>query len=292
MPMGQQVESGRLAIIAGNGRLPLYVAEAARRQGEQPFIFALRDESSTDWKEFDHEPIGIGEIARFKRRADELGIDRIVMSGGVSRRPPLRDMRLGLSGFLEIPRMIRTIIGGGDNTVLTAVIELLENGRRKVISVQDIAPSLLSELGPIGRIAPDEASRKDLKVAVKAAKLIGTLDFGQGAIAVGGRVVALEGPEGTDAMLARVADLKQAGRVSAKRRGVLVKLCKAEQDVRVDLPSAGLATVKNAHAAGLAGVALEAGRSLLLDAGEVRAFADSHDMFVIGIDVEAVEGGR
>jgi len=286
--MGPQLDAGRLAIIAGNGRLPLYVAEAARRQGEQPFIFALKDESSADWTGFDHEQIGIGEIARFKRRADELGIDRIIMSGGVSRRPPLRDMRLGLSGLLKIPKMIRTIIGGGDNTVLTAVIELLENGRRKVISVQDIAPSLLSESGPVGKVAPDKASLQDLKAAVKAARLIGTLDFGQGAIAVGGRVVALEGPEGTDAMLARVADLKRAGRISAKRRGVLVKLCKPEQDVRVDLPSAGLATVEHAHAAGLAGVALEAGRSLLLDAEAVKAFADSHDMFVVGIDAEAV----
>lgn len=289
--MGQQLDAGRLAIIAGNGRLPLYVAEAARRRGEQPFIFALRNESSADWTGFDHEQIGIGEIARFKRRADELGIGRIVMSGGVSSRPPLTDMRLGLAGLLKIPTMIRTIIGGGDNTVLTAVIGLLENGRRKVISVQDIAPSLLSELGPIGKIAPDDASLKDLKVAVKAARLIGTLDFGQGAVAVGGRVVALEGPEGTDAMLARVADLKQAGRISSKRRGVLVKLCKPGQDIRVDLPSAGLATVENAHAAGLAGVALEAGRSLLLDADKAKAFADSHDMFVIGIEPETIEGG-
>jgi hypothetical protein len=290
--MSQQVGSGRLAIIAGNGKLPLYVAEAARERGEQPFIFALKGESSADWAGFDHDEIGIGEIARFKKRAAELGIGRIVMSGGVSRRPPLRDMRLGLAGFLKIPKMIRTIIGGGDNTVLAAVIDLLENDRSKVIGVQDVVPSLLAAPGPIGKVEPDEASRRDIAAAVKAARLIGTLDIGQGAIAVGGRVVALEGPEGTDAMLARVADLKQTARVSAARRGVLVKLCKVQQDVRVDLPSAGLATIRNAHAAGLAGVALEVGRSLLLDADEVRAFADSHDMFVIGIDPETIGEAR
>jgi DUF1009 family protein len=89
-------------------------------------------------------------------------------------------------------------------------------------------------------------------------------------------------------MLARVADLKATARISAKRRGVLVKLCKTHQDVRVDLPSAGLATIRNAHAAGLAGVALEAGRSLLLDADEVRAFADAHDMFVMGIEPDII----
>jgi len=290
--MTQQVAGGRLAIIAGSGKLPLYVARAARERGEQPFIFALKDESTADWTGFDHAPISIGEIAAFKKRAADLGIDRIIMSGGVSRRPPLRDMRLGLSGLLKIPKMIRTIIGGGDNTVLTAVIDLLENDRRKVISVQDVVPSLLADLGPIGKVQPDDAGLKDIAAAVKAARLIGTLDIGQGAVAVGGRVVALEGPEGTDAMLDRVASLKQAGRISPKRHGALVKLCKLQQDVRVDLPSAGLATVENAHAAGLAGVALEAGRSLLLDAEEVRAFADSHDMFVVGIDPDAIEAGR
>lgn len=290
--MGQQGEGGRLAIIAGSGKLPLYVAEAARERGEVPYIFALRGDSSADWRSFEHEEIGIGEIARFKTRAADLGIGRIVMSGGVSRRPPLRDIRLGLSGYLKIPKIIRTIVGGGDNTVLTAVIDLLENDRRKVISVQDVVPSLLAALGPVGRVAPDDTAVRDIAAAVKAARLIGTLDIGQGAIAVGGRVVALEGPEGTDAMLSRVAGLKQSGRVSAKRRGVLVKLCKPQQDTRVDLPSAGLATIKNAHAAGLAGVALEAGRSLLLDADNVRAYADAHDLFVAGIDPDTFEAAR
>jgi hypothetical protein len=288
----QQVEGGRLAIIAGSGKLPLYVAKAARDRGEQPFIFALSNESTADWTGFDHAKISIGEIALFKKRAADLGIDRIIMSGGISRRPPLKDMRLGLSGLLKVPKMIRTIIGGGDNTVLTAVIDLLENDGRKVISVQDVVPALLAEFGPVGRIHPDDASRRDIAAAVKAARMIGSLDIGQGAVAVGGRVVALEGPEGTDAMLSRVGELKKAGRVSAKRRGVLVKLCKLQQDVRVDLPSAGLATVENAHAAGIAGVALEAGRSLLLDADEVKEFADSHDMFVIGIDPDEIEAAQ
>ena len=286
--MSQRVGGGRLAIIAGSGKLPLYAAQAARDKGEHPFIFALKGESSADWAGFDHLSIGLGEIALFKKQASDLGIDRIVLSGAVSRRPPLREVRLGLSGLLKIPSIIRTLAGGGDNMLLTAVIELLENDKRKVISVQDVVPSLLAELGAIGKVDPDAASQRDIAMAVEAARLIGRLDIGQGAIAVGGRVVALEGPEGTDAMLKRVAELKQAERVSSKRRGVLVKLCKQQQDLRVDLPSAGLETIRNAQAAGLAGVALEAGRSLLLDASDVKAFADSNDMFVIGIDPDAV----
>src|SRR5690606_21022602 len=103
----------------------------------------------------------------------------------------------------------------------------------------------------------------------RAARLLGELDIGQGVIAVGGRVVALEGPEGTDSMIDRINELRARGRIPTTRKGVLVKLCKPGQDVRVDLPSAGLSTASHALAAGLAGIALEAGRSLLLDRPEV-----------------------
>ncbi len=91
------------------------------------------------------------------------------------------------------------------------------------------------------------------------------LDVGQGAVSVGGRIVALEGVEGTDSMLERVATLRSAGRISPRRRGVLVKLCKPQQDIRADLPSIGISTIENLRQAGLAGVAVEAGRSLILE---------------------------
>jgi UDP-2,3-diacylglucosamine hydrolase len=275
---------GRLAIIAGSGKLPRYVADAASLAGEKPFIFALEGEVDSDWSAYDHVSIGLGDIARFKRMADDLGVDRIIMSGGVSRRPPIREVKLGWSGLLKIPGVIRKLTGGGDNTVLTAVIEFLETPGRRVIGAHEVAPDLLAQTGPLGAVAPDDA-------ALRAARLIGALDIGQGAIAVGGRVVALEGPEGTDAMIARVRDLKAAGRVSAKRKGVLVKLCKPGQDMRVDLPSAGLRTVTAAAEAGLAGIALEAGRSLLLDASDVKELADQHGLFVYGLEPDIGEGG-
>jgi DUF1009 family protein len=155
-----------------------------------------------------------------------------------------------------------------------------------------VAPGLVTKIGSIGRHASDKQSLADIKVSIKAARLLGELDIGQGVIAVGGRVVAMEGPEGTDAMIDRINELRTRGRISASRKGVLVKLCKPGQDVRVDLPSAGLSTVTHALAAGLAGIALEAGRSLLLDQPEVIDFADQHGLFIVGIDPETVGAGR
>ncbi len=91
----------------------------------------------------------------------------------------------------------------------------------------------------------------DIRQAVKAADALGLLDVGQGAVSVGGRIVALEGVEGTDRMIERVASLRAEGRISPRRRGVLVKLCKPQQDIRADLPSIGVSTILNAKKAGL-----------------------------------------
>jgi DUF1009 family protein len=102
---------------------------------------------------------------------------------------------------------------------------------------------------------------------------------------VGGRLVALEGVEGTDSMLARVSSLRAEGRISSRRKGVLVKLCKPQQDIRADLPTIGPSTVENAAKAGLAGIAVEAGRAFILDREAMLRTADDAGLFVCGIDV-------
>ncbi len=279
---------GRLAIIAGGGRLPHHVAEAAREAGEDPFIIPLTGEADGDWAGFDHEPLFVGDFAGVTRAFRARGVDRVVLSGGVRRRPDWRGIRPTIPFLFRMPRVVSTLLKGGDDTVLKMVIDLIESAGARVVGVQDILPSLLAETGPIGAVSPDDAALADIRAASEAATALGRLDIGQGAIAVGGRVVALEGPEGTDAMLARVAGLKAEGRISARRRGVLVKLCKPQQDVRADLPSVGPATIENAHAAGLAGVVVEAGRALVLDRRAVIGTADRLGLFLTGIERETM----
>ena len=275
---------GRLAIVAGSGKLPLYVAEAARARGDEPLIIAIRGETTADWSGFNHVVLGIGDVTGFRRITDQKDVDRIVLSGGVRVRPAWNEIRLNLATIWRLPGLVRTLMHGGDNLVLTTAIGLLEGEGRRVIGAQEVAPGLVATLGPIGGNAPDTRAEADIRVSIEAARLLGALDIGQGVIAVGGRVVALEGPEGTDSMIGRINELRARERISATRPGVLVKLCKPSQDLRVDLPSAGLSTIRNAKDAGLSGIALEAGRSLLLDRQEVIDFADSHGMFVTGID--------
>lgn len=289
--MDRHARNGRLAIVAGSGKLPLCVAEAARANGEEPLVFSLNGEADGDWSRFETIPIGIGDIAGFKRAARAAGVDRIVLSGAVRQRPQWNAIRLNPGTIWRLPKLVGMLMHGGDNKVLTTTIGLLEDDRMRVIGAHEIAPGLVTVIGPIGQCHPDQQAQADIKAATQAARRLGELDIGQGAIAVGGRVVALEGPEGTDSMIGRINMLRSQGRISTKRRGVLVKLCKPGQDVRVDLPSAGLATLANALDAGLAGVALEAGRSLLLDQPEVVEFADSNGLFILGIDPDHPEAG-
>jgi DUF1009 family protein len=278
--------AGRLAIIAGGGLLPSYVAEAARAAGENPVIVALKDESDRRWEAYDHAVIGIGDFAALEGLLNRYGIGRVVISGSVRRRPEWREVRPTLRTLMKMPAVIRTLLSGGDDKVLQMVIRLIEGNGRRVVGAHEIAPDLLAAVGPLGTAIPGEEDRRDINRAAEAAEMLGRLDVGQGAVAIGGRIVALEGLEGTDEMLERVAGLRAAGRISPRRRGALVKLCKPQQDIRADLPAIGVSTVLNAKKAGLAGVAVEAGRSLVLDRAAVLKAADEAGLFVCGIDRE------
>ncbi|MBB4192708.1 hypothetical protein GGE45_002275 [Rhizobium aethiopicum] len=284
MALTGDTAAGRLAIIAGGGLLPSYVAEAARAAGENPVIVALKDESDPRWEGYDHAVIGIGDFAALEGLFNRYGVGRVVMSGSVRRRPEWREVRPTLRILMKVPAAIRTLLSGGDDTVLQMVIRLIEGNGRRVVGAHEIAPDLLASVGPLGAAAPGEEDRRDISQAANAAETLGRLDVGQGAVSIGGRVVALEGLEGTDEMLDRVAGLRAAGRISPRRRGVLVKLCKPQQDIRADLPAIGVATILNAAKAGLAGIAIEAGRSLVLDRAAVISAADEAGLFVCGID--------
>ncbi|MFK0383090.1 LpxI family protein [Rhizobium sp. RM] len=276
--------SGRLAIIAGSGQLPLYVAGAARDMGENPFVVRLRDDSRLDWQGFDSAVISVGDVAGLGRLLKDKGIDRVVLSGAVARRPEWREIRPSAKILLRLPSIVRTLLSGGDDTVLQMVIKIIETLGARVIGAHEIAPGLLATTGPFGLHKPQEDDLRDIRKAAQAALALGTLDVGQGAVSVGGRIVALEGVEGTDAMLARVAALRAEGRISARRKGVLVKLCKPQQDIRADLPTIGVETVQNAARAGLAGIAVESGRALVLDRDAMLQAADAQGIFVCGID--------
>lgn len=282
---------GRLAILAGYGSLPLHVAQAAAQAGEDPFIIALKNEADADFSAFGCQTAAIGDARLIQSIIAREGIRRIILSGGVRRRPEMNGIRPTFSALIRLPRILQTLLSGGDDAVLRMVIQLFEGMGCTVCSVQDVAPDIVAKAGRLGTVSADKSDITNIQIAASGAQMLGQLDVGQGAVCVGGRIVALEAAEGTDAMLARVAELRNAGRISTRRKGVLVKLCKPQQDLRADLPTIGPATIREAIEAGLAGIAIEAGRSLFVDQAEALSIADSNGLFVYGLDLAVQDLG-
>ena len=272
----------RMAIVAGGGRLPIDLAQNLSARGHKPFVVMVRGEASPELASFEHKELALEELAALGAMFRQQRITHAVFAGAVTRRPKLSALKPSLGLLKLLPRVIAAL-GKGDDGALRAVASAVESFGVRVVGAHQIVPDLLAPEGQLAGIAPLKSDWRDIHAAAAAARAIGALDIGQGAVAIGGRAVALEGIEGTDAMLARVRDLRQHGRLAGKTRGVLVKCAKPGQELRMDLPAIGPATVMAAHEAGLVGIAVEAERSLVLDLGEVMTVADQLGLFVIGL---------
>lgn len=153
-----------------------------------------------------------------------------------------------------------------------------------MVGAHDIAPQLLCESGNIVGKAPGKKMMANIQLGITACKKLGGLDVGQAAIVEAGRIVALEGAEGTDAMILRVNDMRNSGQMPMQGKlGVLVKTMKPDQDMRADLPSIGPQTISNVKQAGLLGIALEADRTLILNRSETLAKAKAENIFIQGV---------
>lgn len=281
-----QLQPGdRVAIVAGGGRLPLDLAENLAARGHNPLVVTITGEADDVFASFDRVEMALEDGADlgplFKRR----GITHVVLAGSIARRPKLTALKPTLALLRILPRLV-VALTKGDDGALRALAGAIEARGVKVVGAHQIAPDLLASEGAIAKQSPQKSDWRDIDAAAAAARAIGALDIGQAAVAIGGRAIALEGIEGTDGLLERVRDLRSHGRLAGKARGVLVKCAKPGQELRMDLPSIGPATVRGAHAAGLAGIGVEAERSLILDLAGVIAEADRLGLFVVGLPPE------
>lgn len=276
--------TGRIGIVAGGGRLPLLVAESAAAGGVRPIVVLLQGEveDPSAYTAFTTENLVLERAAQLLPILKSHDVDRVVLAGAVARRPKLRDIKWDRRMISWLPP-VASALWQGDNVLLSALIGILEKHGIKVVGAHEVAPDLLTVEGPMTRAKPAKADLRDIEAARAAAQAIGQLDIGQAAVSIGGRVIALEGIEGTEGLLERVAALRGHGRLAGRKGGVLVKVSKPQQEVRADLPAIGPRTVEFAHRAQLSGIAVEAGRSLVLDGPEVVRLANKLGLFVLGL---------
>jgi DUF1009 family protein len=282
----------RIGIVAGGGALPIQVARALNDQHHRPFVLLAKGEADPGsiLHDQEHETLDLEDFGSLISTLKRHGVTHVVLAGEIKRRPRLTKMRVNAGLLAMLPSVIAGL-ARGDDGLLKIVVRCIERRGIRVVGAHEIVPDLLAAEGVLTKTAPQKSDWRDIEAARLAAEAIGSLDIGQAAIAIGGRVIALEGIEGTDGLLERAKELRGHGRIAGAKRGVLVKWSKPGQETRADLPSIGPKTVEAAQAAGLAGIAVEAGRSLVLDGPAVIASADALGLFVIGLRSKAVADG-
>jgi len=266
----------KLAILAGGGQAPRQIITACQDRARPFIVVCLEGHADDDLGVgVPHEIVALGSVQKLKDLCLREEVKEIVMVGRV-RRPSISEIKPDWLGLKLLGKIGLNALG--DDGLLRSIGKALEDecGVR-LVGASDITGDLLTPLGLLTQTGPDEAAEGDLRRAAEIILALGPFDVGQAVIVQQSLVLGIEAIEGTAALIARAGEVKRAG-----GGGVLVKLAKPQQDTRYDLPAIGPDTVDQIKQAGLAGIAVEAGRSLLLDRDKTIALANAAGIFVVG----------
>jgi UDP-2,3-diacylglucosamine hydrolase len=278
----QQISSP-VGLIAAGGVMPFAVADSLTKRGFDAVVFALKGACDpVAVQRFRHHWISVGQLGRaFKLFRSENCRDLVFI--GTLVRPALSEIRLDWTTVRAIPRVLAAFRGGDDH-LLSGIGGLLERHGFRMVGIKDVAPDLLMPEGCLTRASPDDSAAADIAKGRDVLRALSPFDIGQAAVVIDGHVVGVEDIEGTDGLLARVARLRAEGRIRAKpSRGVLVKAPKSGQDLRFDLPTMGPRTVEGAASAKLAGIAIVAGNTIVVEPQAMIEAADAAGVFVTGL---------
>ncbi len=268
----------KLGIIAGQGVLPGRIIDLCRRIGREFFVVALNGQTDPAIvTATPHVWTRLGAAQQAINKLREARVEEVVLAGPVTR-PSLAALRPDWRGARLLSRLARS--GLGDDGLLSAVVQELEGEGFRVVGADEILCDMVAVEGLYSASSPDQQARADIETGIKVARALGELDVGQAVVVQQGAVLGVEAIEGTDALIARCGGLRRDG-----PGGVLVKLKKPSQERRVDLPTVGERTVSAAAAAGLRGIAIQAGATLIIDPDAVIQRAGATGLFVIAITV-------
>ncbi|MGR3320721.1 MAG: LpxI family protein [Pseudooceanicola sp.] len=263
--------SGRLGLLAFTGGLPEAVL------GAQPDAHVITfDGVESSVAPSSDTPQRFETMGAVIAELKEAGVDRIVLAGGLAR-PPLDPSRLDTVTMSFAPRLMAAL-GQGDDALLRSVIGFFEEHGLQAVGAHEVVPDLTAPQGLLAGPEPDVAALADIERAWAILDTLSPLDVGQACVVAGGQCIGIETLQGTDTLLRQTAEMDTGLRPA--KPGVLVKRPKTGQDLRVDMPAIGPATVEGAAAAGLAGIAIAADRVLLIDRDALVAAAEKAGLFI------------
>jgi len=261
-----------IALIAGEGVLPVEIAKKLQKIQDNTLIIALRDDPEV------FEPYA-GKLIHLKmpnftkgiKEIKSFGSDQLIMAG----RIPKKIIYKVSFSFDKIALKILRNSLRDDHSLLGAVVKVFEDENIKVIPYWQILPEFIAPSGNLSKREPTECELKDIEYAKKILRVTLPLSFGQSVCVADEAVVAIEAMEGTDMMIKRSGTLI--------KRGVLVKMIREDQDMRYDLPTVGIKTLENMKESGLTCLAVEAGKTLIMEPEKFFALADKFNIAVKGV---------
>lgn len=275
-----------LAIIAGQGSLPVYLARAAALQGRAVILAEMEGHPAQNPDSLPVFAYRVEKLGALFKALRKFGAQEVVFAGGVPR-PKLDPVKFDLKTMSLAPKFLPAL-RSGDDGLLRTVLGIFESEGFAVRAAHEVVGDLLPAQGVLTRHQPGPVDKKDAARAMQIVAALSEADVGQGAIVAQGVVLAVEATPGTDEMLDYVAQSAGRWRPDASGQGgVLFKGPKRGQDLRVDLPAIGPDTVTRAQKAGLAGIVIEAGGVMVLDRKDVVDRANDAGLFVWVTPIEA-----
>lgn len=268
---------GKIALFAGAGQLPWLVIKQLSKD-KQDFIIIIIDDLfnikllNQDIRVFN---LKIGQIGSALRVLNQEKIQTIIFAGGV-KRPSFRSIKLDIEGIKLLTKIIKYHLIG-DNQLLLVIIKFFEQKGFKVIGAHQLNLELTLKAGQFSKLLPSAKESKDIEIAISLLMAISPFDVGQALIIENGLVLGIEAAEGTKQLINRSKNLKK----ETTRVGILVKMAKNQQEQRIDLPTIGPETVISVHQANLAGIAIEAEKTIVIDQQMVIELCNQLGIFLV-----------
>lgn len=278
----------RLGLIAGNGRFPFLLLEAARARGLHVVVAAIREEAEPEMNARAASDTGmevhwlsLGELSRLIETFHNAGVAHAVMAGQVRHKQIFSSIRPDW----RLAKLLLSLRTRSTDMLLGAVAKVLGDEGIELISSTAYLEPMLARAGVLTAREPNATERGDIEYGLRVARGIAGFDLGQTVVIAAGACVAVEAMEGTDATIARAGALMQSldsGASTLERSLTVVKVAKPKQDLRFDVPVVGVPTIQAMRAAGATCLAIEAGRTLLFDEAALLREADGCGITVVG----------
>lgn len=283
----------KLGLIAGNGRFPFLLLDAARAQGLAVVVAAIREETDLEINERAKADAGVsvhwlslGELSRLIETFQKEGVTQAVMAGQVKHKQIFSSIRPDW----RLAKLLLNLRTRNTDMLLGAVAKVLGDEGIELISSTSFLEPLLAEEGVLTARAPDEEERKDIEYGLQVARSVAGFDIGQTVVVAAQACVAVEAMEGTDAAIERAGELMRSlededpgGASTLRRHLTVVKVAKPKQDMRFDVPVIGMRTLETMLRAGATCLSVEAGRTLLFDREALLRRASEENIAIVAV---------